>query len=396
MCALMALMAQAVIVGWQVYSMTKSLFLLGLTGLAEAVPAIICALFAGHIVDISRPYIVYIGCILALVINTLMLFLIAGDIIHAPGGNPLPWIFAGIFFSGIARSFVAPASFSLFPQIVPRKDTSAASAWMSSGFQFASILGPAIAGIIYGGYGARAAWLIPVILMCISFITILGISHHPRKYKSDSIREPAAKSIKTGWRFILRNPVMLSVMTLDMFAVLLGGAIAILPAYADQVLHVGSEGLGALRAAPAIGAIITALMLSVLPMQKIRGTTLLLVVAGFGVSIIGFGLSTHFYLSLAFLAISGAFDSVSMIIRATIMQLLTPDNMRGRVSSVNSMFIVSSNEIGAFKSGISASFMGLIPSVVFGGIGTLIVVAVTALLSPGLRKAVVDPNSKNH
>jgi MFS family permease len=267
---------------------------------------------------------------------------------------------------------------------------------MSSGFQFASILGPAIAGIIYGGYGARAAWLIPVILMCISFITILGISHHPRKYKSDSIREPAAKSIKTGWRFILRNPVMLSVMTLDMFAVLLGGAIAILPAYADQVLHVGSEGLGALRAAPAIGAIITALMLSVLPMQKIRGTTLLLVVAGFGVSIIGFGLSTHFYLSLAFLAISGAFDSVSMIIRATIMQLLTPDNMRGRVSSVNSMFIVSSNEIGAFKSGISASFMGLIPSVVFGGIGTLIVVAVTALLSPGLRKAVVDPNSKNH
>jgi hypothetical protein len=188
---------------------------------------------------------------------------------------------------------------------------------------------------------------------------------------------------------MLQNPKILSVMTLDMFAVLFGGAVAMLPAFADQVLHVGSEGLGALRAAPALGAVFTALIFALRPMKVFSAKRLLIVVAGFGLCMIGFGLSTSFWLSMLFLALSGAFDSVSMITRGTIMQLLTPERMRGRVSSVNSMFIISSNEIGAFESGLAAKWLGLTPSVVFGGMATLFVVFATAMLSPDFRKMVV-------
>jgi MFS family permease len=394
MAVIMALQAQSVIVGWQVYSLTKDPFMLGLTGLVEAAPAILCALFAGHIVDISRPHRIYMLCVFVLMLNTFSLFLIAGGIVTPPGGSILPWLFAGVFISGLARSFIMPSSFALFPQIVPRKDTVAASAWMSSGFQFSAILGPALAGFIYGIYGAQISWLMPVGLIIVTFIMISAISHSPRSYRSKSMREPTVKSIKAGWKFILKNPIILSVMTLDMFAVLLGGAVSMLPAYADQVLHMGSQGSGILRASPAIGAIFTALVLAIRPFKRIRGSTLLIVVAGFGVCMIGFGLSTHFWLSMIFLILSGAFDSVSMITRSTIMQLLTPDSMRGRVSSVNSMFVISSNELGAFESGLAAKVFGLVPSVVLGGIGTLLVVAVTAIVSPGLRYAVVESDNE--
>ena len=197
------------------------------------------------------------------------------------------------------------------------------------------------------------------------------------------------RSIAEGWKFIWQSRTLLSVMTLDMFAVLFGGAVAMLPAYADQVLHVGSEGLGLLRAAPAFGAGITALLLAVRPMKEIRASTLLWVVGGFGVCMIGFGISTVFWISMAMLALSGVFDSVSMVIRSTLMQLLIPDHMRGRVSSVNSMFFISSNEIGAFQSGLAAKLLGLVPSVIFGGACALVVVAITALASPKLRKTVV-------
>jgi len=204
------------------------------------------------------------------------------------------------------------------------------------------------------------------------------------------------KSIVAGWKFILQKPVLLSVMTLDMFAVLFGGAVAMLPAFADQVLHVGSEGLGALRAAPALGAMVTALFLAVRPMRHLSAKRLLWVVAGFGVCMIGFGLSHIFWLSMLLLILSGMFDCVSMVIRSTLMQLLTPDNMRGRVSSVNSMFVISSNEIGAFESGTVARLIGLVPSVVLGGFATLLVVGVTALLSPQLRRTVVDTHADEH
>ncbi len=385
----MALQAQAVIVGWQIYSITKDPFLLGVTGLVEAVPAIACALFAGHVVDISRPHIVYRWCVGVLAANTLMLMVLAGGYLPLGLTHTLFWLYLGVFISGVARSFTMPASFSLLPQIVPRKDIAAASAWLSGGFQVAAISGPAVAGLVYAGYGPHGAWILPATLMAMAFAMIycIGTSNHPIR---ENVREPALKSIVAGWAFIFKKPVLLSVMTLDMFAVLFGGAVAMLPVFADQVLHVGAEGLGALRAAPALGAMAMALLLALRPMKKLSGAALLWVVAGFGVCMIGFGLSVWFWVSMVFLALGGAFDCVSMVIRSTLMQLLTPDAMRGRVSSVNSMFVISSNEIGAFESGTMARLVGLVPSVVLGGCATLLVVVMTALLSPQLRNTVVN------
>ena len=224
--------------------------------------------------------------------------------------------------------------------------------------------------------------------MVLGLVSIYQLkTHHETEVHK---REPAWISIRNGWAFIFQNPVILGVMLLDMFAVLFGGAVAMLPAYADQVLHVGPEGLGALRAAPAIGAVTTALVLALRPIKKIRTTTMLWSVAGFGVCMIGFGLSKVFWVSMTLLAVSGAFDCVSVVIRATLTQLLTPNAMMGRVSSVKSMFVISSNEIGAFESGTAARLFGLVPSVVGGGIATLIVVAVTLLVSPAMRGTVVN------
>ena len=389
-----ALQAQAVIVGWQVYTLTHDAFMLGLVGLTEAIPAIICALFSGHIVDISRPHRVYLLCVLGLASISGVLLLFAGGFIPVGQNHLLSILFIGVFLSGVARSFIMPASFTMLSQIVPRADIPAASAWLSSGFQFASISGPALAGLIYGGYGAAVAWFIPVSCMVIAAASIAAIDHHHRHYRSAEKREPMVQSIKAGWRFIISNKVLLSVMMLDMFAVLFGGAVAMLPAFADTVLHTGSEGLGLLRAAPAVGSIISALYLALKPMKKIHARLLLYVVAGFGCCVIGFGLSDSFWLAMFFLAASGAFDSVSMVVRATLFQLLIPDAMRGRVSAVGSMFIISSNEIGAFESGAAASLFGLVPSIIIGGIASLFVVGAAALFSPKLRHMVIDTEAQ--
>lgn len=386
----MAMQAQAVIVGWQVYSLTKSTLMLGLVGLTEAVPALLCALVAGHFVDRGRPHLFYVACVGVLCVNAFALLMLAGGEVPVPGGDVVPWIFLGVFISGMARSFAMPSSFSLFPQIVPRAQLPAGSAWMSSGFQTGAIAGPALAGIIYGGYGAQIAWFIPASLLLVGFIFLMTLSAKPKAYKSEHVRESAILSITAGWKFIFKKPVVLSVMALDMFAVLFGGAVALLPAYADQVLYVGSEGLGLLRAAPAIGSIATALVLAVRPLRILRGPMLLWAAAGFGAAMIGFGASSIFSVSMFFLIISGAFDSVSMVMRGAILQLLTPDDMRGRVSSINSMFIISSNEIGAFESGLAATLLGLVPSVIFGGLATLGVVAAMTYFSPQLRQTKID------
>lgn len=388
------LQAQAVIVGWQVYTLTHSVFMLGLVGLVEAVPAIFCSLFSGHIVDISRPHRIYITTIVSLATLSGILLLVAGGILVTAPDTVLLYLFGCVFLSGIARSFIAPASFTLQSQIVAKRDVPAGAAWMSGGFQTAAIGGPALAGLIYGGYGVQVAWMIPVTCLTLALMMALSISKPHRHFKNNQQREPAAKSIPAGWRFIWQHPLLLSVMALDMFAVLFGGAVAILPAFADQVLHTGSEGLGLLRAAPAIGSILTALTMALRPQREIKARTLLYVVAGFGCCIIGLGLSTTFWSAALFLILSGVFDSVSMVIRSTLMQLLIPDDMRGRVSAVNSMFIISSNEIGAFESGVAASLLGLVPSVLFGGGMCLAIVAVTALLSPGLRNMTVTAEGK--
>ena len=380
--------SQAVIVGWQVYSMTKSPFILGLTGLAEAVPAIIAALFAGHIVDNSRPQRVYAACLFVMALNSLLLLVTAGGVVAMDSAHLLILIFAGVFVSGVARSFIMPASFVLTPMIVSRAEIPAALPWFLSGFQFASIAGPTAAGLVYGGYGVLSAWMIPGLCSVAAFALACSIKVAPRAGRSEK-REPFLKSVRAGWAFILESRLLLSVMVLDMLAVLFGGAIAMLPAFADQVLHIGSEGLGALRAAPALGAIVMSVLLAVFPIRRPSGTLLLWVVAGYGLCMIGFGLSGIFWLAALFLALSGAFDSVSVVVRGSMTQLLTPDHMRGRVSSVSSMFVISSNEIGAFESGTAAGILGLAPSIVFGGAVTLVVVAAMALGVPRLRRAVV-------
>lgn len=391
--ATMALQCQAVIVGWQIYSITKDTFLLGLTGLAEAIPAIGCALIAGHVVDNGKPHKIYILCTGAMLLNTLVLLLIAGGIVQAPGGSMLPWIYGGIFVSGLARSFTIPSSFTILSLLVSKRDMAAATAWRSSGFQAAAIAGPALAGIVYGVYSARAAWAMAVAFMAIAFVFVCMMKV-PKAARAAAVREPAWQSIRAGWRFIVDNQILLAMMGLDMLAVLFGGAVAILPAYADKILHVGSEGLGALRAAPALGAVATTLVMALVPMKRISAARMLWVVVGFGFCMIGFGLSRLFWLSMALLVLSGVFDSISMVIRGTLTQVLTPDHMRGRVSSISSMFVISSNELGAFESGTAAKLLGLVPSVVLGGIGTLVVTALVAFRFPKLRKAVIDVDGK--
>jgi len=384
----MALQSLSVIVGWQVYTLTESPFMLGLIGLTEAIPAIIGSLFSGYIVDISTPHHIYKTCIGILVLNMMFLLTIGGDFFNLPHATLIPLLFLGIFVSGVARSFMMPAYFSITPQIVDKKDYAASNAWTNTGFQISAISGPILAGLIYGFYGATSAWFLPVSFMCLGFLCVISFKNL-REYEKFENKESVIENIVDGWKFIIHHRMLLTVMAVDMFAVLFGGAVAMLPAYAAQILHIGPEGLGVLRTAPGIGAIFTALYFALRPMRTFPLTRMLWAVAGFGVCMIGFGLSTSFFLSLFFLALSGLFDTVSVIIRGTLKQILTPDHMRGRVSAISSMFIISSNEIGSFESGVAARAMGLVPSVVFGGIMTLIVVGTTFAITPKLRKTLI-------
>lgn len=385
-CSMMALQVQAVIVGWQVYQLHPDPLLLGLIGLVEAIPAIGCSFISGHIVDIKRPVSVFRWSLLILFINTVVLWMAVAPSSALADSHRLLILYAGIFISGAARSFTSPSIFSIVPQIMPRSLLGSAAAWNSSAFQFAAIIGPVLGGVTYGALGARWAFLIPPLLMLAALVASGRFSPNTRALHSTAAHEPFWKSISAGVRFAISNKALLSTMTLDMFSVLFGGAVAVLPVFADQIFKTGSVGLGLLRTAPSVGSVLVALYLATRPMKVISGRTLLWVVAGFGAATVGFALSNNFYLALIFLALSGAFDGVSMVIRSTLLQLLTPDNMRGRVSALSSVFITSSNEIGAFESGLAARFMGLVTSVVFGGSMTLAVVAITAWKTPELRR----------
>lgn len=389
----MALQSLAVVVGWQVYKLTNDPLMLGLIGLTEAIPAIIGSLFSGYVVDISTPHHIYKTCIAVLVLNLTFLMAVGSNFFSLPHSALIPLLFLGIFVSGVARSFMMPAFFSIMPQIIEKKDYAAANAWINTGFQISAISGPILAGLIYGFYGVSAAWILPVSFMTLGFLCVNSMKDL-REYQKFDTKESVIENIVDGWKFIIQNRMLLTIMALDMFAVLFGGAVAMLPAFAAQVLHVGPEGLGVLRTAPGIGAILAAIYFAIRPMRTFPLSRMLWAVAGFGVCMIGFGLSTSFILSIVFLAFSGLFDTVSVIIRGTLKQLLTPDHMRGRVSAISSMFIISSNEIGSFESGVAARALGLVPSVVFGGLMTLAVVATTYWITPELRKKTLDENSE--
>jgi MFS family permease len=293
-------------------------------------------------------------------------------------------ICAVIFLSGIGRSFLQPARTALSAELVPRTLYPNAVTWRSSTWQLAAVLGPALGGLIYGFGSVRAAYSVDATLMFAAVLAIARIRYVPQV--RERAAEPVLQSLASGIRFVWRQPIILGALALDLFSVLFGGATALLPVFADNILHVGPEGLGILRAAPAAGAVVMSLLLAHRPPMRRAGRALFINVALFGVSMIAFGFSRSFALSVAALGVSGMVDTVSVVIRSTLLQVLTPEHLLGRVSSVTAIFIGSSNEIGAFESGVTAKLLGTVPSVVLGGIATLCVVAVTALRVPELRR----------
>ncbi|TDQ28661.1 MFS transporter [Tenacibaculum caenipelagi] len=377
---------QFIIIEWQVYSLTKNPLSLGIIGLMEVIPAVSMALFAGHIVDQKEKRNLLALCIgLFSLISFGLFFLTLPSFVEGWDKIKVLYaIYALVFFGGFLRSFFGPTIFSLIALIVPKKLYPNAATWSSSTWQIASVLGPAFAGLTISWIGVHWSLCIVFGLVSVSFFTVFLIKKKP--ILNPKIGEPVMKSLKEGVRFVYKTKAILGAITLDMISVLFGGAVALLPVYAQDILKVGPEGFGALRAAPAIGAFLTMLVTAYIPISKNAGIKLLGAIFGFGVCIIIFGLSSVFWISIVALFFSGVTDGVSMVIRQTILQLKTPDHMRGRVASVNSMFVGSSNELGAFESGVTAKLMGTVTAVVFGGTMTLITVITTGIINPTLRK----------
>ncbi len=373
----------SVIVGWQVYELTRDPLALGMIGLAEALAFFSVALFGGHYADSHdrQRTMAVTSALLTLCAGTLLwLSWCCGVLLTR---TTLP-IYGVIALMGLIRAYLAPSTMALSAQIVPRELYARMSAYNSLVFQIGAVGGPAVAGLIYGFFGVRAAYATALAMGIIGSAAVFLIKSQgvPRR----NMEEPVLASLASGVKFVFGNPIVLPAMSLDMFAVLFGGATAMLPMVADTILHVGPKGLGFLRAAPAAGAAVMALALAHRPPLHNAGKKLLWVVAGFGACMMIFALSRNFWLSMAALALSGAVDNISVVIRQTIVQLYTPDEMRGRVSAVNSVFIGSSNEIGSFESGVVAKLMGLVPSLVFNSGMTFVVAGAVAWAAPKLRR----------
>ena len=381
---------QFVLIEWEVYRITKDPWSLGLIGLMEVIPAIVMALFAGHIVDQSEKRNMLLKCFAGTAtISILFCYLIHPETAKTIGKQPFLYaIYALVFLGGIIRAFIIPSVFSLLGLIVPKTQFTNAATWSSSSWQVSAVIGPALAGFLIGGIGVFNAMIFVTISIFLGIFMLLQISKKPILNKK--IGEPVAESLKAGIRFVFQNKIILNALSLDMFAVLFGGAVALLPIFAQDILQVGSEGFGILRAAPAIGGLLTMLASTMFSIEKNTGKKLLLAVFGFGICIIVFGLSQNFWISVIALFLSGVTDGFSVVIRSTILQIYTPDDMRGRVSSVNSIFVGSSNELGAFESGLTSKLFGVVNAVVFGGIMTLLVVGTTAVASPKFRDLEIE------
>jgi MFS family permease len=367
---------QAVIIGFHIYHLTKDPLALGLIGLCEAIPAISIALYGGYIADKSEKRGLLLKIFVCVFLCSLIMLVATSRQMHAyvPVSYIIPIMYSMVFGIGMARGFFGPATFSLMAEIIPKELYPNSTTWNSSSYMSASILGPAAGGLVYGFFGITTTYLIILAFIFIALVCIFFLKSHPPRYIP---KESIMKSLTAGVQFVFKNKMMLGAMSLDLFSVFFGGAVALLPVFANDILKVGSEGLGLMRASASAGAVLTMLaMTRISPMNK-PWRNLLIAVVGFGTSIICYGLSKNFYITLIFLFLEGSFDSISVIIRSTIMQLLTPDDMRGRVSAVNSMFIGSSNEIGAFESGLTAKLMRTVPAVVFGGCMTIVVAGIT-------------------
>lgn len=374
-----AMEMQSVAIGWQVYEITRRPLDLGLVGLAQFLPGILLFLLAGHTADrLPRNRIVAV-CYCGFAICSLLLLVIT---LH--GTTSVRPFYVVATCIGIVRAFNGPAGQSLMPQLVSAEDFPNAAAWGSSIFNTAIILGPALGGVLYGWTGgAKDVYLVAVASFLCAFVSALFIKTRVQQ-KPRGIA--SMRTVLAGFEYLWHNQIVLGAITLDLFAVLLGGAVALLPVYAREILRVGPWGLGVLRSAPGLGAVLMALVLAHRPLRRRAGAVMLWCVAAFGIATIAFGLSRSVVLSLFALLMVGGADMVSVIVRSTLVQLNTPDEMRGRVSAVNMLFIGASNEFGQFESGITAQWLGTVPAVVWGGIGTLVVVALWAWRFPQLRK----------
>jgi MFS family permease len=372
------LQMQATAIGWELYDRTHSAYALGLVGLVQVSPLFALALHAGHFVDTHDRRRVLIGANIGFAVAALGLALVSWR--HAP----VPMVYACLLVTGVARAFYGPTRNALIPNLVPQSDLASAVTWNSGAFQVAAVLGPAAAG---GLIALTHAPLTVYVLATAAWLTYLVLAVRLRYQDVERGQEDVRwHDLIGGVRFVWRTDVILATITLDLFAVLLGGADTLMPIYARDILHVGPAGFGWLDTAPSIGAVLVAIGLASRAPLRRAGPTLLWAVAGFGVGTIVFGLSRSFLLSFATLVAVGGFDMVSVVVRSTLVPLLTPDAMRGRVGAINSLFIGTSNQLGGFESGVLAGAFGPVFSVVFGGVGTLLVVAATAWIWPSLRR----------
>ncbi len=369
----------AVAVGWQVYELTHRPLDLGLVGLAQFLPGILLFLVAGHTADRVPRRSILLACMGAFSLASALLL-----VFTLRGISQVYPIYLVLLLNGAARAFSQPASQSLLPTLLDEKHFANAVAWSASMFRTANVLGPIVGGLLYGFTSSPA----PVYAACVAaYLAALLMTLRIQVKAAARRKEPASLSmVLDGFRYLWSNKLILGAISLDLFAVLLGGAVALLPVYASEILKVGATGLGILRCAPGAGAVVTAVMLAHRPLGRRQGAVMLWCVVGFGLFTVVFGLSHSMTLSLIALALTGAFDMVSVVVRSTMVQLGTPDHMRGRVSAVNAVFIGASNEVGQFESGITAQWFGTVPAVVLGGIGTIVVVAVWAKLFPELRR----------
>lgn len=380
----LGLQMQGVVVGWQVYDRTGDPLALGLVGLSEALPFLAVALFGGHAADRVNRLRLCMASTLCLAFCSALLWLFTWRFASGPQATAVAPIYGIIFLTGIVRAFYRPANVALGTDLLPKDLYTNGSTWRVSVFHSGMVLGPAFGGLVYAWRGPVAAHFFVMAILLTGFAGLLLIHYVPKPVRARG--GSIFASLGEGLRFVFAQRLLLGAISLDLFAVLFGGAVAVLPIFAKEILKAGPQGLGILRAAPAVGSVLMGITMAHLPPLRRAGRTLLVCVATFGVAMIAFALSRSFLLSLFLLAASGAVDNVSVVLRATLLQTLTPEHMLGRVSSVNQVFIGSSNEIGAFESGLAARFMGLVPSVVFGGCMTLLVVAFTTWKVPELRK----------
>lgn len=376
----------ATLLGWWVYSLTKDPFSIGLIGLAEVIPAVSCALYAGHVIDMNEKKKLLLICNYAYFILIALLLIPAyyHSNLHFSNQQITYYIYGVIFLTGIARAFIGPIVPSMIPKIVKKENLPHAITLNQATFLTSSVLGHAAGGFLIEYLGISSTLVAVLVLLLLASLFFWKLSRQFSEHKKENVK--VLESMREGVSYIFKTKEILGALCLDMFAVLFGGAVAMIPVFATDILKTGADGLGLLNAASDIGAMIIIITLSLVPIRKNQGIILLVAVAGFGLCIIGFGTSTYYWLSFMFLVFSGILDGISVVIRGTIVQLKTPDHIRGRVLSVNSIFIMSSNEMGQFESGLAAKYLGVARSVIIGGSITVLIALIVGASNKKLRK----------